>query len=207
MAISYPTSLDALTNPAAANPLNSPDHAVQHDDVNDAVEALEAKVGIDSSAVTTSIDYRLKATLAYGQAYRTSTFTVTNVSTWYDIDLDAGDNDKVNITHSTVTNPARITVTNAGVYRISTHVSFVRTSAVTAGSTRLYKNNTSEIVGSFAPAINAFTSTYVLSIDHTIITSLAANDYITLQFAGSDAGGTILDVVSTAGSATTAETA
>jgi hypothetical protein len=58
---SFPTSLDTLTNPQATDPQNSPSHAGQHANANDAIEALEAKVGIDSSAVTTSLDYRVNA--------------------------------------------------------------------------------------------------------------------------------------------------
>jgi len=55
----FPTSLDTLTNPTATDYLNSPSHAAQHSDANDILEALEAKVGINSSAVTTSHDYKL----------------------------------------------------------------------------------------------------------------------------------------------------
>jgi hypothetical protein len=62
MSISFPTSLDALTNPTTTSKLNSPSHAGQHSDANDAIEALEVKVGVDSSAVTTSLDYLLKST-------------------------------------------------------------------------------------------------------------------------------------------------
>lgn len=59
MPISYPSSLDVLTNPIANNKLNSPSHVDQHANANDAIEALESKVGADSSAVTTSHDYKL----------------------------------------------------------------------------------------------------------------------------------------------------
>ena len=59
MAINFPTSLDTLTNPTATDQLNSPSHADQHSDENDAIEALEAKVGADSSAVTSSHDYKI----------------------------------------------------------------------------------------------------------------------------------------------------
>ena len=59
MATNFPTSLDALTNPTGASSLTSPDHAGQHADINDAVEALEAKVGVNSSAVTSSLDYKV----------------------------------------------------------------------------------------------------------------------------------------------------
>lgn len=59
MAITYPTTLDTLNNPTGTDPVNSPSHATQHADANDAIEALEAKVGVNSSAVTTSHDYKL----------------------------------------------------------------------------------------------------------------------------------------------------
>ena len=66
MATNFPTSLDALTNPTSGNTLASPDHAGQHANANDAIEALQAKVGVNSSAVATSIDNILttKAPLA-----------------------------------------------------------------------------------------------------------------------------------------------
>ena len=59
MTTSFPTGLDALTNPTGSSSLTSPDHAGQHADINDAVEALEAKVGVNSSAVTSSLDYKI----------------------------------------------------------------------------------------------------------------------------------------------------
>ena len=59
MSINFPTSLDTLTNPTATDTLDSPPHDTQHSDANDAIEALQAKVGIDSSAVTTSHDYKI----------------------------------------------------------------------------------------------------------------------------------------------------
>jgi hypothetical protein len=57
--MAYPTTIDNFTNPASGDPLNSPSHSTQHTDLNNAVEALEAKVGADSSAVTSSHDYKL----------------------------------------------------------------------------------------------------------------------------------------------------
>lgn len=60
MATNFPTSLDSLTNPSAGDSLNSPSHAGQHANANDAIEALQAKVGVNNSAVTTSIDYKLR---------------------------------------------------------------------------------------------------------------------------------------------------
>lgn len=90
MAISFPTSLDTLTNPTSTDPLNSPSHSGQHSDENDAVEALEAKVGVNSSAVATSLDYLLKNTsssdpghkhtLANGATDVTSSATEVNIT-------------------------------------------------------------------------------------------------------------------------------
>jgi hypothetical protein len=56
MSSNFPTSLDTLTNPTATDYLNSPSHSAQHANANDICEALEAKVGIDGSAVATSHD-------------------------------------------------------------------------------------------------------------------------------------------------------
>jgi hypothetical protein len=59
MATNFPASLDSLTNPSSSDSLNSPSHSAQHANSNDAIEALQAKVGVDSSAVTTSLDYKV----------------------------------------------------------------------------------------------------------------------------------------------------
>lgn len=59
MATSFPTSLDTLTNPTSGDSLNSPSHSGQHADANDAIEALQAKVGVNNSSVTTSLDYKI----------------------------------------------------------------------------------------------------------------------------------------------------
>jgi hypothetical protein len=61
MATNFPTSLDSLTNPQGTDSVAAVPHAAQHANANDAIEALEAKVGADNSAVTTSIDYRIRA--------------------------------------------------------------------------------------------------------------------------------------------------
>ena len=61
MATNFPASLDTLTNPTSSDSLNSPSHSAQHANVNDAVEALQVKVGVDSSAVTTSHEYRINS--------------------------------------------------------------------------------------------------------------------------------------------------
>ena len=63
MATGFPSSLDALTNPISTDVLTSPSHADQHADANDAIEALQVKVGVTGSAVTTSLDYKVNKPL------------------------------------------------------------------------------------------------------------------------------------------------
>lgn len=60
MATNFPTSLDSLVNPIASDSMATVNHASQHTDANDAIEALQAKVGVNSSAVTTSLDYLVR---------------------------------------------------------------------------------------------------------------------------------------------------
>lgn len=65
MATNFPTSLDSFSNPSGSEITNSPTpalkHSTQHANINDAVAALEAKVGVNNSTVTTSLDYRTRA--------------------------------------------------------------------------------------------------------------------------------------------------
>lgn len=79
MSTSFPTGLDSFTNPTGSDKLNDPDHADQHANANDAIEALQAKVGIDSSAVTSSHDYKLSAITGSDKAIGAATTdTLTN---------------------------------------------------------------------------------------------------------------------------------
>lgn len=60
MATNFPSSLDVFTNPTSTSSMSGAlSHAGQHSDVNDAIEALQAKVGADGSAVTSSHDYKI----------------------------------------------------------------------------------------------------------------------------------------------------
>lgn len=63
MSTNFPSALDSLLNPASSDTLALVDHAKQHADANDAIEALEGKVGVNSSLVTTSLDYLVKKEL------------------------------------------------------------------------------------------------------------------------------------------------
>ena len=75
----FPTSIDSYTDPTATSKLNSPSHSQQHIGVNDAIEKIEAKVGADSSAVTSSHDYKLSGVTGTDKAVsKAGTETLTN---------------------------------------------------------------------------------------------------------------------------------
>lgn len=48
MPTSYPSAIDSFTNPSGTQTLASPDHALQHSDINDTVEAIETVIGTTS---------------------------------------------------------------------------------------------------------------------------------------------------------------
>ena len=87
MATLFPGSLDAFTNPTSTS--LETDHALQHQNHNDSISALETKVGVTGSAVTSTHDYKLSgvtgadkaASLAGTEALTNKTingFTVTS---------------------------------------------------------------------------------------------------------------------------------
>ena len=61
MATSYPGGLDSFTNPAAGDGLDSPSHAGQHANANDAIEAVQAELGTTPSGSYATVKARLEA--------------------------------------------------------------------------------------------------------------------------------------------------
>jgi hypothetical protein len=59
MATSFPSSLDSFTNPSAADALDSVSvpHADQHANLNDAMEAVQAKLGVGAGTIGEWTDY------------------------------------------------------------------------------------------------------------------------------------------------------
>jgi hypothetical protein len=61
MATSFPNSIDQLINPNGSDALSAPSHSDQHTNANDAIEALEAKVGVNGSQDPTSLTYKVSS--------------------------------------------------------------------------------------------------------------------------------------------------
>ena len=74
MASSFPSSIDSFPDPLANSPLNAPSHSALHQDVNDAVEKIEVKLGVGASdADDASVNQVLMADGAGGSAWESVT--------------------------------------------------------------------------------------------------------------------------------------
>lgn len=71
MGTNFPAALDNYANPTALDELDDGPvlHSDQHTDANDAIEAIQRKVGIDNSLDTTTLDYRV-GRIETGRAWR-----------------------------------------------------------------------------------------------------------------------------------------
>lgn len=63
MSTNFPTSLDSYASIVDGTTILE---AAHHNNVADAIEALEAKVGVDSSSVAGSLDYKVSNNFAFG---------------------------------------------------------------------------------------------------------------------------------------------
>jgi hypothetical protein len=57
MATNFPTSIDSFTNPSSGDTLDSPSHAAQHANINDAMVAVQTKLGVGSGTIGTWTTY------------------------------------------------------------------------------------------------------------------------------------------------------
>lgn len=122
MATSFPGALDAFSNPASGDLVTSPGHASQHTNINDAIEAVETKIGTGSStpAAGTTLQGTGPGTSAwlpadYSTRVRksgTQSISTATAVTWDTEDFDT------DTMHDNVTNNTRITFTTAGKYLV-----------------------------------------------------------------------------------------
>ncbi len=80
MTTQYPTAIDSFPTPGAN--LSSNPHSSFHINADDAITALETKVGIDSSAVTTTIDYKLTNTASVDPGHKHTTASITGLASF-----------------------------------------------------------------------------------------------------------------------------
>lgn len=82
MATSYPTSLQDLdaTRGTNSDPLSAPNHVDHHTLEDQTIEALQTKVGIDNSADTNSIDYKLTNTSSTNPGHKHTLAAITDIT-------------------------------------------------------------------------------------------------------------------------------
>lgn len=95
MSTNFPTSADTLTNPTSGDNLSSPDHATQHANANDAIEAIETKLGTGASNQTPA-----SSKFLVGTGAGTSDWSKTVPS-----GTVVGDTDSQTLTNKTLTLP------------------------------------------------------------------------------------------------------
>lgn len=82
MSTTFPTTLQDLdgSRGTSGQPLSSPNHITHHTTEDDTIEALQAKVGVDSSAVTTTLDYKLKNTASIDPGHKHTTGSINGIT-------------------------------------------------------------------------------------------------------------------------------
>lgn len=84
MAATYPSAVTSLTNPTSTSKLNSPDHATQHINENDEIEAIEGELGVDPAGSHATVVARLNvADTRSNIIYHTVVCTSTVITTSY----------------------------------------------------------------------------------------------------------------------------
>lgn len=59
MVSNFPNELDVILNPNSTDELSSPSHSQQHANANDAIRAIEEKIGVNGSTNPNSLDYKI----------------------------------------------------------------------------------------------------------------------------------------------------
>jgi hypothetical protein len=176
MATNYPGSLDTFVNPASGNTLDSPSHSLQHSDINDAVEAIENKLGVGTATPGTATAY---FPLVAGTAGATSWTQLTTSG----------------ITSGTATSGQVLTANGSGAVSFNTPTApalvQVVPSSVAVGSGSGSANSAGFVTftGASSVSLNGiFNSTYDNYRILVTITSSSASDtvYLRLRASGTD---------------------
>jgi hypothetical protein len=106
MATSFPTSKDDFVNPQSTDSVQTVSHAAQHANANDAIEALETKVGVNNSTDPNSLDYKVKQlelNFLDGEEVQDLAAAL----------LDHADHSNVSVTYNDIANKLILNVSNA----------------------------------------------------------------------------------------------
>jgi polygalacturonase len=151
---SFPTSLDSFTVPSGSTPLGAgpTSHTRLHQNTADAVAALQAKVGVDSSAVTTSLDYRVRA-LEPAALFNVKRYGATGNGT-------TDDTTAIQAAVTAASVAGGVVYLPAGTYLVSSSISVAASNVYIKGDGRgatrvIYSMTSSGYVFSFAGSLTA----------------------------------------------------
>jgi hypothetical protein len=119
------------------------------------------------------------ANRSYGEFYLVNPYNFATNANWFDLPMNGSNDISYNIIHSNVTTPAIMTFNVSGTYQFGYYV----TQAWDTGhhiNLRLYKNNNTEVIGSYVQSGMSGTNVNT-NVYGNAITKLNAGDNITLQ--------------------------
>ena len=174
-ATSFPTSLDALTNPAGTDSVATVSHSGQHSNANDAIEALQAKLGITASTP-------VSGTVLVGDGTGTSRFsTYATTTSLRSTNVTAtGSSTLQNFTFVNATGTSA-TTTNA---LFTANLDAVTASSTTATTTNFYGADLATCQSTNALTWNGgkFGCVAVVTSGATIFSTTTANNMATTTF-------------------------
>ena len=181
MAILFPITLDQLLNPTGVDSVQLVPHAAQHSNANDAIEALQVKVGVNDSTDVASLDYKVRDLISKIYTNEMAQDTIASA-------LAAGTHTNITVGYDDVANSLSLTAT----YDDEEVMDAIATS-LTAGTgiTKVYNDVANTITISVDTTVIA-TKTYV----DTAVSGLgntAANTYVPLSLLGNADGVAELD--------------
>lgn len=193
-ATNFPTSLDSLTNPGATDSVATVSHSGQHSNANDAIEAIEAKLGIGASTpVTDSIfvgdgtGTSRFSTFATSTRFSATNFYATGSSTLQN--FTAVNGTTTNAT-STTFSTTKLVSTNATTTTLNVETNASTTNLFGAGLTSCSGSNFLQwgTDGKFScgagatSVINYVATTSTVDLATTTIRSIPEGERLTIRF-------------------------
>jgi hypothetical protein len=175
MAINYPVSIDVLNTPTANTTIAG--HGSNHSDVANGVMALEAKVGVDSSAVATSLDYKVTNTSSSNPGHK---HTLANGST--DVTATAAEVNKLAGLATTAVELGYVSgVTSAIQTQLNAKQATITTLGADKGGTGVANNaaSTLTIAGNYATTLTVSNTTGVTLPTTGTLATLAGSETLT----------------------------
>lgn len=206
--MSYPSALDSWATMSGSDTLSAAGHTARHNAVQAAVVALETKLGVDSSAVSTTHDYKLSGVTGSDKAVsktgsetltnKTLTSPVVNTPTFSASAINTADIAALAVTGAKIANatvtPAKLSlgVLSATVATEETTTGTSYTDLATDGPTITYDPGATQTVlilfGSYI-ANSAIGNTTYVSVNISGATTLAATDSNSLRLRPSGTNG------------------